>query len=469
MIKVDLLLINPPFHQRMGGGSSFPLGLGYIISSIEQYGFTYRVINCTKAISSYYEEDLNFLNVFLSKELLKYDPMLVGIGPCMTTEVKALKIIADACKNIYGVERIFAGGPLANIKGQEWVFLEYLGLKYFISGYGEKPVADAIKARKNGKNLIECNGISYANHYVINTTLDVNKLPFPKRLFIEDTRVSIRRSLDKKDTKTLTMITSRGCAYHCNYCVSGSITNNIINKRSSKNIVDEMEYLKNEYGATDIIFYDDCFFFRPAKAKIDVHDFCQELNNRKLGMTWQMEVRVDWLMHLEDESVQELFESGCRQINLGIEKTSLRGQIYVGKVFNIPDLIERIKHMKKISPIKFAGTFILGGADETEKDIRDEIEVSKNMHLEFAHYNPLFIYPGTKVYEDLGYSEKEWLHKILEDKYPWGELVYENRSVSKERLIELTEEAYISFYHDRPEASLEMVKDRFNIHKRLNR
>lgn len=53
MKYIDILLINPPFHRRNGSGSIFPLGLGYILSSVKANGFTCDVIDCSRIISTY--------------------------------------------------------------------------------------------------------------------------------------------------------------------------------------------------------------------------------------------------------------------------------------------------------------------------------------------------------------------------------------------------------------------------------
>ena len=134
MKNIDLLLINPPFHRRNGSGSIFPLGLGYIMSSVMDKGFTYDFIDCCKLIETFWERDLVRLKEGLLPQLKGYNPVLVGIGPCITTQVKALKVIADCCRDVYGEERIYCGGPLASIDGQEWFFFDFLGLKYIVKG-----------------------------------------------------------------------------------------------------------------------------------------------------------------------------------------------------------------------------------------------------------------------------------------------------------------------------------------------
>lgn len=464
MKNVDLLLINPPFHRRNGSGVIFPLGLGYILASVNENGFTSDVIDCSHVISTYEPDNLCKLEEYLRVRLRDYIPVLIGIGPCITTQVKALKIISECCKNIFGSDRIFAGGPLASIDRQEWFFFDFLGLKYIVKGDGEKAIVEMLKYAKEGVGISECKYVTNRNYTFFNEIEDISNLSFPLRPFITDNIISTRRS--DGQSKTASMITSRGCLYHCKYCVSGNMKYKKFRKRSYKDIIDEMQYIKEKYQITDIIFYDDCFFYNPQKVHQDVFSFCSMLIQRKLDMTWQMEIRCDLFENLNDEDVMLLYQSGCRQINIGIEKTYVDGLKYLGKNISLSGLADQIMHVKKISKIKVAGTFILGGKDETRKNIEQIIEESTKMNLDFAHYNPLFIYPGTPMYEEYFKNEKDWVNYILKDNWPWGEIVYHNKYVSREQLLELVNYAYEKFYSGSPYKGSIMVKDRFNLNNR---
>lgn len=460
----DLLLINPPFHKRYGSSSMFPMGLGYIISAIQAEGFSYTVIDCTQIISSLYEEDLDVLSKELRRRLSQYKPMLIGIGPCMTSGIKALKVIADVCLSMFDAERIFAGGPLAGIPEQEWAFFEYLGLKYVIKGYGESAVVQALRTVKGGQSLSKCVEVSRPGYLFYNHTGLIDTIAFPTRLYVDQTVVSERRKAGSGIT--LPMITSRGCPYHCNYCVSGSMSKQErFCKRSAQNIVDEMEFLQNTYRANDIIFYDDCFFYRASSANQEIKDFQNELSRRDIHMSWQMEVRVDWLTRIDSEGIHMLEECGCRQINVGIEKTNPQGQKYLGKTFSVKALADAIQLVKQHSNIHVAGTFILGGSDENRTSVLKEIDDSKRLGLDFAHFNPLFVYPGTKIYNQQFHGPQDWLDYILNDTLPWGEIVYENQSLGRDALIELTETAYHTFYAGTKYEAEEMALDRFNLRR----
>lgn len=460
--KVDLLLIIPPFHKRNGSGTIFPLGLGYIISAAKKEGYTYGVINGYSMIDSYAESELNRFTYNLRESLTLYEPALVGIGPCITTQVKALQIIAKCCLDAFGPERVFAGGPLASIDGQEWLFYELLKIQYLVKGDGENAVCEMLRLCQKGHSIAECSCVSRQGYSYYNEVIDINTLDFPERLFLGQNTFSLRRK-SAESVLSASMITSRGCRYCCRYCVSGNMKYKNFRKRSSKNIVDEMQYLYDQHKIKDIIFYDDCFFSNPQNIHRDVVDFCNLLIARDLPMTWQMEIRCDAFMRLDEDDLHLLKRAGCRQMNLGIEKTYVAGLNALGKNISLNGLAGQIQHVKSLTGIRVAGTFILGGKGETEVDVRGIIENSAKLNLDFAHYNPLFVYPGTPLYAELFSNEREWVSHVLKDNWLWGEIVYENADLCKEKIVQLTEDAYEYFYKDSPYRYDSMVKDRFHL------
>ena len=150
-------------------------------------------------------------------------------------------------------------------------------------------------------------------------------------------------------------------------------------------------------------------------------------------------------------------------MNLGIEKTYVAGLKAIGKNIPLDGLAEQILKIKSLTGIRVAGTFILGGKDETETDVRGIVENSQKLNLDFAHYNPLFVYPGTPLYEEYFTNEREWVSYLLKDNWLWGEIVYENENLNREKLIRIIEEAYEQFYRDSPYRDAEMIKDRFHL------
>lgn len=464
MKNVDLLLINPPFHIRNGGGNFFPLGLGYIISSVIAHGYTWGIIDCSKIISNFSINELCEFEKNFRLEMHEYSPKLIGIGPCITSQLRALKIISGCCKTVFPAIPIVAGGPLASIEGQEWLFYDDLGIDFIIKGDGEHAISDALNAVINEGNIANSTMVSRKGYSFVNEISDINSILFPYRGFQDKNVFSTRRSVMDNQQNQAAMITSRGCPYSCRYCVSGNLSKSKrVRKRTVENIILEMEFLSKNYGISDIVFYDDCFFYNVKNSEADIKCFCEALINKKLNIFWQMELRPDLLLSLSDNSILLLENSGCRQINIGIEKISSEGLAFLGKANSIKGLKEKNLHIKNISKIKLSATFILGGGYENYDDVFRLIEESKNLGLDFAHYNPLFVYPGTPLYKDVFDDDKKWAEIIYNDTLPWGEIVFENEYLKCLDLIKLVDYAYSEFYKNTEFAEHQMVVDRFNI------
>lgn len=465
MQKVDLLLINPPFHTRNGGGNFFPLGLSYIISSVNAQSFTWDVLDCTKMTHSFYKEDLDKFKLDLMSALQEHDPLLIGVGPCITSQLRALKIIVQCCRVVFPTIPIVAGGPLASISGQEWLFYEELGINFIIKGDGELAIPSAIKAIKETGSIERSCLVSRPGYSHVNRIENIDTISFPYRGFLENDTYSIRRTVSDDSVRQCAMITSRGCPYACNYCVSGNLSQKV-RKRSNENIINEMELLHNTYEISDIIFYDDCFFSSIKDINDTISTFCNLLLSKHLGMKWQIELRPDMILALNNDSICLLSDSGCRQINIGIEKVSEKGLKFLGKSPQMTGLQKKLRGIKEISGIQLSGTFILGGGNETRGDIISLISKSTELGLDYAHYNPLFLYPGTPLYKSVFNNDREWAQIILNDTLPLGEIIYENSSLSRFDLLNLVDYAYAEFYKGTELAGQEMVEDRFNIKRR---
>ena len=104
MKKTDLLFVIPPYHRRKGSGALFPLGIGAIMACLEERGITFEYVDCTQIVQTLYPEDLAELKRRLTDELDQYDPVLVGIGPCVTPGVRGLEVLASCCLRRFRVE-----------------------------------------------------------------------------------------------------------------------------------------------------------------------------------------------------------------------------------------------------------------------------------------------------------------------------------------------------------------------------
>lgn len=461
--KIDILFVIPPYHHRNGSGFFFPLGISSIIACLEMRNLTWDYIDCVEIVRTLTNNSLKQLEIKLEDKLKKYHPQIVGIGPCVTPGARALKVVSDCCVNAFGVDNVFAGGPFVNLPSQGWFFYEYLGLKYLIKGEGEIAVCEAVETIKSGQGLDRCREVSKHNHEYMNYIENLDDLPFPRRVQIEKNKLSDRRRSDNKGDIVAQIVASRGCPYKCTYCVSGNMKAVSFRKRSAKNIISEIKMLVEQYGVTDIVFYDDCFFTGKNTIHKEIKNFCSAMIEADVKVTWQIEMRPDIITEITNEELLFLEKCGCRQMNIGLERTDVNGADLFGKPYDLEGLRLFIMHIHDVCQIKIAGTFILGGKSETEATVRNMINTSIQLGIDKAEYSPLFVYPDTPLYGEVFSNPKEWFDIVKSANEPWGEVVYETESLTKEKLQQLVDEAYHAFYGDTEFDVTNHIKDRYQL------
>ncbi len=115
-------------------------------------------------------------------------------------------------------------------------------------------------------------------------------------------------------------------------------------------------------------------------------------------------------------------------------------------VFDTSDYIkERIKRYHDHG-IGVEGTILLGLDDQTEDDIKRLIDFLLEIDLDLAEFTVLAPFPHTKAYNDLHRQGRifdyDW------NNYNAGKVVYQPKHMSPERLQELYQYAWNSFYQD---------------------
>jgi radical SAM superfamily enzyme YgiQ (UPF0313 family) len=163
---------------------------------------------------------------------------------------------------------------------------------------------------------------------------------------------------------------------------------------------------------------------------------------------WQIEIRPDVFSQISIDTFKYIFAHGCRQLNIGFEKTSYSQQQLLSKSFDIEQAKETCQLIARFCPeMRLTGTFILGGPEETKESIYETIQFSTQLGLLFAHYYPLELYPGTPMYRSLfGEDNRAWFDKIMNNKLPWGEVIYEDENISATQIMDLISFAYCYFY-----------------------
>ncbi|MHA1343856.1 MAG: B12-binding domain-containing radical SAM protein, partial [Promethearchaeota archaeon] len=261
------------------------------------------------------------------------------------------------------------------------------------------------------KDFREIRGIVFC----LNDKIVVNKkrslidnldiLPFPSWDLIEPHKYPpIPHQFFYKYYPVAPIITSRGCPYSCYFCAVPYLWSKKFRRRSTKNVVDEMEYLVNTFGIKEIHIEDDSFTLN----KAHVMSICKEVISRNLRIAWSLPngIRVDTI---DEEIVAIMKESGCYQVGLGIESSNEDVLRKVNKNIMVEKVKRAVRLIKKYN-IEIRGFFMIGIPGETLEDIKSTIKYSHKLNLNYISFGICYPIPGSKYFENYyeSYRDIKW-------------------------------------------------------------
>ena len=263
---------------------------------------------------------------------------------------------------------------------------------YVVMGEGERPFTEFIENLGDEAALRKLPGLAFNasdGDFVRNpvqTITDLDALPFPARDLTDHGRY---RYLLAKGTTFTTMITSRGCPFRCTFCDEGRMKFRAL---SAKRAVDEMQECKEKFGITSFFIFDSTFTTQRQR----VVEFCDELIERDLGISFDCRTRIDLI---DDDLMSRLKQAGCTRIQFGVEsgndeiEQNIIKQITVSQVKAIIDLAVNRYGFEILCD------FMLGLPGETEKELKDTVELALELPIDYAHFAVTTPYPNTELYE----------------------------------------------------------------------
>jgi radical SAM superfamily enzyme YgiQ (UPF0313 family) len=277
-------------------------------------------------------------------------------------------------------------------------------------GEGEEIILEIIKRVESGSNHFEdLNGLAFWKKEVpvlnpgINIIKDLEVLPFPMR---PPRALDVGGDIFSLRSPVASVLTSRGCPHQCTFCTSHVVHGRNFRKRSTKSVVDEIEFLVNQCGIREINILDDSF----SEDKRHAISICEEIIKRDLDISWRAIVglRADTL----DREVLKAFkDSGCYKIAMGIESFSADVLGRSKKPLLRKGLHGTIGLIKSFQ-IATMGYFIIGLPGETEDSVLETIRFARESELDYPYFSKAIPLPGTdlfkQVYREFDVSKIDW-------------------------------------------------------------
>ncbi len=440
---MNILLINP-LLTSVQSEPRFPLGLGYIASVLRDDGHDIKVIDAN-ALKLSEDEIEKIINTFT------FD--VVGITG-LITQFKQVQRYASIIKKTSNATVILGGG-LASAAPE--VVLSKTNVDIVVIGEGEKTASELFQAIKNGISLENMKGICFKKDGKLFRTEeqkgieDVTSLPFPAwDLFPMDRYFT---SVMCMPNRRISIITSRGCPYHCTFCFHG-IFGHRFRARTAENVAEEIELLSKRYGVRGINFEDDTFILDRQR----VYEICDLLIKKNLKLIWTCNSRIDFI---DNDLLNKMKSAGCVHIAYGIESGSQKILNNIGKGIEVTKARKIVKLTWETGIVPH-GFMMLGIPGETRQTIRESINFCKEAGIsaEFSIATPI---PGTRLYQEaVNRGRIDSLEELVKN---WGgwfeEVLVDLTNISKTELKNLKKraekEVFICFVRNRKKHLIRML------------
>lgn len=291
-----------------------PLGILYLSSHLRQKGFDVEIYDSTFGSR---EE--------LTRILETETPVTIGIYSTLMTRSSVLEIAEVASRHDWTV---VVGGP-----EPENYAVDYLatGVDFVVQGEAERTMEELLQAQRDYRyrplallQVEECakiQGLHYQNEDGAafggprELMADLDAQPWPDR-----ERIDINKYLsawrEHHGQGSVSVITARGCPYHCRWC-SRSTYGKTHRRRSASKVADEVEWILDRYQPEMLWMADDVFTIHHGW----IFEYDAELSRRQIHVPFECITRAD---RLDAKVADALAEMGCFRVWIGSESGSQR-------------------------------------------------------------------------------------------------------------------------------------------------
>jgi anaerobic magnesium-protoporphyrin IX monomethyl ester cyclase len=427
--KTKVALVNTPLLEGVAHHPLFPpLGLAYMAAVLEKNNFEVSIFDCPVCEIDHDK---------LKDSLAALQPDIVGVGSMTPTIESALKS-ARVAKEVLPHAKVLMGGPHATFTDQQ-ILTDEPAVDVVVRGEGEETLLELAQQAPSMPRLDEVKGITYRKdgHIVQTPTRpfiqDLDALPLPAYHYIP---VDKYRILGRK---LLPVMSSRGCPFQCSFCVASQMFGAGFRGRNPKLVLDELEWLRDEYGAEGISFQDDTLTFNRKR----ILDICDGIIERNIQLPWGCGTRADTVTK---EILAKMQKAHCNEVCFGVESGCQRMRDKLKKRVTTEQCESAIKWAKDAG-IFVTVSVILGYPGETKETLQETLDFVRKVEPDdvwLCHATP---YPGTELralVESNGWKmSQDW--KLYNTMNP----IFEDPELPAKEIAKMRKTFYDKFYSPR--------------------
>jgi radical SAM superfamily enzyme YgiQ (UPF0313 family) len=302
-----------------------------------------------------------------------------------------MKIIREVLPDV----PVTFGGPWPSANPEE--SMKTFGADFVVIGEGELVFPQLIEAINKGlptdsipgtASMVDGNVKINQGRYLSEDEL--NALPFPAWELLDHKLYAKMHSFIGVGCRPyMSIVTSRGCPYHCAYC--HQTMGKVFRKRSAESVLAEMEELHFRHGFKEFEIIDDCFNLDRKRMYEILTGIRDKIKEARLHFPNALRSDV-----LEPEDMAVFKQAGTVSAVFAIETSSPRLQKMIRKNLNI-DKASRAMKASVEAGIYSTGYFMIGFPTESYEEASDTVDFAARSSLHRAlFFNPI-PFTGTEL------------------------------------------------------------------------
>jgi len=361
-----------------------PINLLYIASSLVDNGHDVQLIDANA---------FGLTDAEITKMIKGIQPGLVGIS--LLSEILPQTYRLIGCIRAANPDaKIVLGGPHVN-EVPEKVMEVIDRADYVLRGESEKSIVMLCRALEDKIKLEEVSGLYYRDNGKIiknrqqSPGQDLDGIKRPERdLLINAYTTRKYYMVLVKQRPVETLITSRGCPFHCSFC------SNIPGEYRARSPENVLEEIVDRYtnGIRNFDIADANFTFDHSRAMQIFNMIIKE----KLNISFRFKSRT---RSVTEELVLKAKHAGAYLVSLGMESGSQRMLNRMKKKTQIADNIMACETVMNAG-LKLNTGWIIGYPGETRETVGQTVDLIIKVKPTTANIGRLVPYPGTDVYEE---------------------------------------------------------------------
>lgn len=349
-------------------------------------------------------------------EIIKANADIIGFTSDTLMFEKTLESAKEIKKRVKAF--LFIGGIHISASPESFDPVFDLG----VIGEGEKTLLELIEIYKKDhkfplKKIEKIKGVIFLKNAKIFKTgkreliENIDELPFPARELVPMEEFYLKDQINLFGVRRMaTIMTSRGCPYHCVFCGS-PVQWGRVRFHSPEYVLKEIKHLINKYEIDGIMFWDDLFIAPEERIKKLAELIEKNGLNKKLTFFGYARANL-----INERICLILKKMNVKRLIFGLESGSERILNYLKQnSVTVADNKRAVTLCRKYNLTSSSG-YIVGTPGETLADLKKTYEFMKKYPLDNTHIYILTPYPGTKIWE---YSKE---NKLLSDKIEYSQL-----------------------------------------------